>query len=68
MQITGTDIFIVSWVVVALVVDAVLLYRGGVESTISVRIIRWSMKYPLVSFGIGVVMGHFYWQLNLCMP
>jgi hypothetical protein len=66
LKITFTDIFIASFIVTALGVDAIFLWRGGVKNTISFRMIEWSKLYPIIPFLIGIVMGHFFWQLDLC--
>jgi hypothetical protein len=66
MEFIFTDLFIVGFIGIALAYDAYALYKGGVENTISVRIIRWSKLYPILPFMMGILMGHFFWQLDLC--
>lgn len=59
-----TGWFLVIWVTVFLVWELFALGYYGAEATISYVMIDWSTHYPVLALGIGVLMGHFFWQLN----
>jgi hypothetical protein len=44
--------------------DVIALLAGGTETTISAVIISWSKVYPILPFAFGVLMGHFFWQID----
>lgn len=52
--VIGTVALWVAWDIVAIV-------RGGYEASETAQIRRWS-RYPMVPFGIGLVVGHLLWQ------
>ncbi len=37
------------------------LREKDADSTISAVIRDWSMKWPIIAFTFGVLMGHFFW-------
>lgn len=43
--------------------DIFAFLAGGTESTISFTIFKLSHKYPALSFGVGFVCGHLFWQM-----
>jgi hypothetical protein len=57
-----TDIFTVGIVLAIAIYDIYVLWKDGVKSTISVRILNWSIKYPVIPFVFGFVMGHLFWS------
>ena len=44
--------------------DVYIFWRGGTEATISWTIFEWSHKYPMIPFAVGVLCGHFFWQMK----
>ena len=63
IMINLTDQIIVFSVLLLIAYDIFALAKGGVDSTISKRIIIWSHEYPAIPFLFGALMGHFFWQL-----
>lgn len=48
--------------VLLIVYDFYAYWSFGQESTISMYLFDISKKFPIVPFGIGVIMGHLFWQ------
>ena len=59
-----TLIFIVSAIVVILGFDLYLYYTGGTENTISWFTYDLSYDKPFVTFLVGFVCGHLFWQMK----
>jgi hypothetical protein len=65
MPETNLAFFLVVWTVVFLAVaDALIVYFKGVEKSISCTVYAWSKAYPIIPFAVGVLMGHFFWNMN----
>jgi len=48
-----------------IIYDVIAFIMGGQEATISFLIVTdWSRNYPMFTFSMGVVMGHFFWNLK----
>lgn len=60
-----TLIFSISFVVIALVYDAVAIYYGGTEASISLMVIEYSKEFPLIPLLTGILCGHFFWGIKL---
>lgn len=54
ISVFGVIIFLICF-------DIYLVLKKGNEETISVQLSRFSSKYPIVAFLIGLVMGHIFW-------
>lgn len=52
-------------VVATLVADVYLVSKGGFQATISWWIYTNWVKYPIIPFAFGVLMGHFFWNQSL---
>lgn len=55
-----TDLFIVAWVLSAVVWTVMSWLVNGVEATISSRISYWSGQFPLLPFLAGVLVCHWF--------
>lgn len=57
-------------IVVLLAIDVYLVIKGGFQNTISWFMWVNSVKYPIIPFAFGVLMGHFFWNqsLNVTVP
>lgn len=58
--------FIIVTLVVIFGVDLWLLVKKGYKATVSATLLDMSMKFPIIAFLLGVVMGHILWP-NLAM-
>lgn len=56
-----TDILSVVSVVIAIIYDLFAWYYWGVEKTITVTVQKYSKKWPLLPFLIGMLIGHWFW-------
>lgn len=68
-----TAIFVVVVVGGGLLVDVFLIRKGGEPNSISFRTSMWSMKYPMIPFMVGLVIGllggHLFWVNHAwCQP
>lgn len=59
-----TMIFTITFIVVALIYDAVVIYLGGTEASISSLTIIMAHKHPLIPFLCGVLCGHLFWRMK----
>ena len=59
-----TAIFIFAVVVVGVLFDVYVFIRGGTEATISWMIFEAAHKYPMIPFAVGILCGHFFWQMK----
>ena len=53
-----TAIMLITLVFVLTIYDFVIYYFGGSEATISLVVLRSSLNYPIIPFGMGVLCGH----------
>lgn len=44
--------------------DVVAISNGGTEASISQWIYTASYKYPIMTFGFGVLCGHLFWRIR----
>lgn len=58
---TLTEILLVVVVVFLLIYDGLAVLLIGFDATISVVVLEWSQRYPVIPFLCGVVAGHFWW-------
>jgi hypothetical protein len=47
-----------------IIYDGFSFLTGGLKNTISWQITQLSQKYLIIPFGFGLLMGHFFGQLN----
>jgi len=59
-----TLIFMLVFVTVGLVFDFYIILKKGRSESISAHTIRLAYKYPLIPFLLGVLCGHFFWQMG----
>ena len=59
-----TVIFIFAVVVIASLFDVYVYVRGGTDATISWTIFEAAHKFPMIPFFVGVLCGHFFWQMK----
>lgn len=64
----ATGWFIAIYIALGIVWELFALTVWGSAATISYVIINWSTTFPVVALGLGVLMGHFFWQLNWNRP
>lgn len=57
-----TSIFILVVGVIIAVYDVWVIQAGGTGASISMVIINWSYKYPILTFSLGVICGHLFWR------
>jgi hypothetical protein len=50
---------------IGIISDFILALHGGFQATISWWIWTNSVKYPIIPFAIGVLMGHLFWNQSL---
>lgn len=56
------QLFMVIVVIAIVIIDVWAAIKGGHHDTISGRLWDWSKATPMLPFGIGVVIGHLFWQ------
>lgn len=56
-----TFAYVVTLVVATILFDIYVYCRGGWESTISYLVLTRASRYPIISFAVGVVIGHLFW-------
>lgn len=56
--------FIVLALIAIFAMDAWLILKGDLESSISATLIEWSYKFPIFTFMIGFAMGHLFWRMR----
>lgn len=44
--------------------DALVISEAGTEASISMILIEWSYKYPLMTFAAGILGGHLFWRVR----
>lgn len=57
----ATRTLVAGSVILLVAYDVVAVVLGGVEATISRVVLGWSIEYPVVPFGVGIVCGHLFW-------
>ena len=60
----ATKIVILAFVVGLIGYDFYAFYVGGTEATVSWTVFEWSHQYPAMTFGVGFVCGHLFWQMK----
>jgi len=45
--------------------DAYCTMRGDYRSQVSQVLLEWSVRWPIIPFAIGVVVGHLFWPQRL---
>lgn len=60
-QVTGTVLVVTTLFLVAYAVFARVWL--GEPATVSAVIADWCHRWPIVAFGLGLVVGHWLWQL-----
>lgn len=61
MDTTALGIFIIVGII--FIYDGYLLMFKGYEATISWTLYTWALKFPVIPFLIGFVMGHLFWPV-----
>lgn len=57
--------YVVSGSALALIgYDAFVISEAGTGASISMIIIEWSYKYPLVTLCAGILTGHLFWRVR----
>ena len=59
-----TMIFIVAVLAAGVLFDVWVIWKKGKQSSISAYIIRIFRKYPMVTLGTGIVIGHLAWSMS----
>lgn len=59
-----TPLFIIASVVIISAVDMYVFSVGGTEATISWTVYVWGKKHPMVPLFVGILVGHFFWQMK----
>jgi len=59
MSLTQTMLLFVVALLVIWDIGAVI--AGGYQATISAVVLVWAKRWPIVPFGLGVVIGHILW-------
>ncbi|MGP0063538.1 MAG: hypothetical protein ACLQGP_08070 [Isosphaeraceae bacterium] len=54
---------VIAAVFILSIFDIVMAYLSGGEATISWCIYQWSLKYPVIAFAFGFLMGHLFAQM-----
>lgn len=62
-KLTGNVIAL--FIIGLIIYDIVVFILHGQEATVSHLIITdWSRNYPVFTFAVGFIMGHFFWRLR----
>ncbi len=56
-----TLVYVLTVVVVSIVFDAVMYWRGGWEATISYLVLTRSRRYQVIALAVGILIGHLFW-------
>ena len=56
-----TALFLIVWVALAVAWDIRVMWRYGVDATISKILHDWSCNNPILAFALGILCGHFFW-------
>ena len=59
-----TSIVVLASIFILVLYDVWAYMRGGTEGTISWWIYSQSFEHPMIPFGVGVLCGHFFWNLK----
>jgi hypothetical protein len=59
-----TALVVIAVIVILPVFDIVMAYLSGGDVTISWYIYQWSLKYPVIAFAFGFLMGHVFAQMD----
>jgi hypothetical protein len=59
-----TLIITVVSVALLLIYDAIAIYFGGTEASISSLVITASYKQPLIPLLVGILIGHLFWRMK----
>lgn len=60
---TFTAIVTLSFIVIAIVFDLIVLLVKGSDNTISAVVFNLSKQYPIIPFVAGVIAGHLWWPI-----
>ena len=60
-----TTILVVVFLILIVIADVYLAIKGGFQNTISWWVWLNSVKYPIIPFVFGMLMGHFFWNQSL---
>jgi hypothetical protein len=58
-----TIAFIVACTFLIIAYDIWAVYSGGIPATISSVIFDYCHQYPIISVGMGILIGHFAWPV-----
>lgn len=58
-----TIAFIVFMVAAIAIFDVWIIYKKGVQESISAHLVRLSHKHPSIPFLFGFVAGHLFWRM-----
>lgn len=61
-----TTIIIILVVAGLLIYDVFAIAKWGMHESVSYKIYDWSFKFPLIPFAFGLLMGHFFWPVEMC--
>lgn len=64
---TVTEWFMAGTVIAILLADLLLYLKFGNPGTISVALYEIAKSYPLIPLLLGVVLGHIFWQVHICL-
>jgi hypothetical protein len=56
----ATTKFVIIGTALILGFDALQIYVRGTDASISAHMEKWSHRWPIIAFGWGFLMGHFY--------
>jgi hypothetical protein len=58
-----TALVVIAVIFILSIFDIVMAYLSGGDATISWCIYQWSLKYPVIAFAFGFLMGHLFAQM-----
>jgi hypothetical protein len=58
--VATTKLVIILVVIFALTYDCIIMWRGGVKSTISRVTLAWAQAYPIIPLAVGILIGHLF--------
>ncbi len=49
--------------------DLIAILKGGYKATVSAQLYKFSLRFPIIPFILGIVFGHLFWaNLGACFP
>lgn len=57
-----TRYFVIFLIVLVVLYDVLIICYAGGDASISTCVRQWAQEYPIVTFAIGVIIGHLLWK------